>query len=135
MNTKAKVMKTCYYMPGVFAAFRVAITLWFLISNPMDLPLRFMELIPLTFYIVYSFTYFRLYSDGVPVISIVAPVLLHAALIFAFKRVLVIAPFSVLLLLDVAYLIVKSVKANLYPFDIEGDDDDDLSKFEEDEEG
>ena len=131
MSSKQRMMLFSYYLPGIFALIRVGVTVWFLMSNPMGLPLRFLQVIVLVVYGIFTFTYFKLYSDGVPVISIVTPSLVHAVLIFAFKRVVVVAPFVVLLLLDIAYLVVKSVKANLFPFDIEGDDEDDVFDLEE----
>lgn len=136
MSTKQKLMLFSYYLPGVFALIRVCVTIWFLVSNPLNLPLRFIQVFAIVVYAVFSFTYFKLYSDGVPVISLIAPSLVHAVVIFAFQRVVVVAPFVVLLLLDIAYLIVKSVKANLFPFDIDGDDEDefDISEFTDDAE-
>ena len=131
MSSKQRIMLLSYYLPGVFSIIRVGITIWFLVSNPMNLPLRFIQVIIIGVYVVFNFTYFKLYSDGVPVISLIAPTLVHAILIFVFQRVVIIAPFVVLLLLDIAYLVVKSVKANLFPFDIDGMDDGDEFDLEE----
>lgn len=131
MGTKQRIMLFCYYLPGVVTAIRVAVTLWFLITNPMGLPLRFIQLVVIGAYIAFTFTYFKLYSDGVPVISIVTPSLVHAVIIYVFKREIVIAPFVALLLLDIAYLVTKSVKASLFPFDIDGNDKGDEFDFED----
>lgn len=131
MGTKQRIMLLSYYLPGFFAVVRVAVTFWFLFYNPMGLPLRFIQVIIIGVYATFSFAYFKLYSDGVPVISVIAPTLVHAILIFVFQRTVVIAPFVVLLLLDIAYLVVKSVKANLFPFDIDGMDDVDEFDLEE----
>lgn len=133
MLTKKKLMYVTYYAPGVITAVRVFVTLWFLVSNPLGMPLRFLQLIPVGVLLAFCFTYFKLYSDGVPVISLIAPTLVHFVLVYVFERVIVVLPFAVLLLLDILYLIVKSVKANMFPFDFDNDDDpeglDDVEEF------
>lgn len=132
MLSKRRKMRFVYLLPAFIAIIRVGITLWFLISNPLDLPLRFFQLIHLGIYAVSMFSFYRLYRDGVPILSLVAPTLVHAIVIFIFKKMIVIVPFAVLFTLDVVFLASKGIKANLYPFDIEGDSDDE--DFFEDEE-
>lgn len=130
MFSKQKLMLFVYHLPGLFACGRVILTFWFLFANPFNLPLRHMQLIVLVVYAVVCFSYYKLYSDGVPVISLITPTLLHAVIVFVFMRVIAVVPFLVLLVFDAVFLVAKSVKASLYPFDIEGDEDD-ISLFDD----
>lgn len=123
MLTKKKLMYAAYYAPGVAAVLRILVTIWFLTSNPLGMPLRFLQLIPIIVLLIFSFTYFKLYSDGVPVISLIAPTLVHFVLVYVFERIIAVLPFAVLLLLDIFYLIAKSLKAAMFPFDFDEDED------------
>lgn len=125
MLSKQRRMRFVYYLPAFFAILRVLVTLWFLVSNPMNLPLRFIQLFHIGVYIVSNFNYYKLYNDGVPVLSLIAPTLVHAILIFIFRKLVIIKPFLVLGALDIVFLVCKSVKANLYPFYVEGEFDED----------
>ena len=124
-----------FYAPGVIAAIRLAVTLLVFIANPARMPLRFLQVIPLCILGVSVFTYFKLYSDGDPVISLMVPTIMHILIIFVFKKQFVIVPFALLLVLDVGYLVVKGLKASMYPFEIEGDEDgtDNFDDLEVDE--
>lgn len=130
MAAKRRWMLLSYYLPGALSILRVLVTLWFLIYNPLMLPLRFIQIVELIVYGVYNFTYFKLYSDGVPVISVLAPNLLHGVIVFIFKKTIPIIPLGFLIAFDSLYLVAKSVKANLYPFDIDGEEEE---EFWEDE--
>lgn len=124
MKSKTNRLKMIFYAPGVVAAIRLAVTLLVFIANPAKMPLRFLQVIPLCILGVSVFTYFKLYSDGDPVISLMVPTIMHILLIFAFKRQLVIIPFALLIILDICYLVVKGIKGSMYPFEVEGDEDD-----------
>lgn len=135
--TKRRILLGSYYLPGVVVLARLLFTLWILIWNPMKMPLPYIQLIPVGVLVVSCFGHFKLYRDAVPVISLMAPTILHIVIIFVFMRVLVIVPFLPVLVLDVLYLVVKAVKANLFPFYLEGDDDDEYLELNdmEDEAG
>lgn len=130
MFSKQKQMLFVYHLPGFFAVLRTVVTLWFFFVNPFNLPLRYIQWFVLVVYAVVCFSYYKLYSDGVPVISVIAPTLIHMVIIFAFMRMLVIIPFLVLGTTDILFLTAKSIKASLYPFDTD-DDDDDMSLFDD----
>lgn len=125
MVAKRRLLYAVFWAPGVLALVRLAVTVWFFIQNPLGLPLRFFQLIPLIAVLVATFSYFKLYSDGVPVITVIAPTLLHAILIYVFQKRIIIIPFIVLVVIDGLFLGIKGLKSNMYPFDIEGDDDED----------
>lgn len=131
MFTRRRIMKGIYWAPGIIGLARIVVTFWFLIRNPLGMPLRFIQLIPMIAVIVAVFMHFKLYQDGVPVITVIAPTLIHAVVVYIFQRKIVPIPFLVILAIDIAFLSVKGVKANMFPFYIEGDDDDDLSGVEE----
>lgn len=118
-------------MPGIIGSIRIVITLWFMTSNPMKMELVYFQLIPLIVCTATMFTFYKLYSDGVPVISLIVPTLVHGVVIFIFKRAINIAPLLVLLFIDILFLFAKGVKANRFPFSIEGEDENDLPDLEE----
>lgn len=117
--SKRRKLQIAFYVPGVLMALRVILTLWVLIINPLGMPMRFFQLIPLGAILVSAFTYFKLYRDSVPVISLILPSIIHFIMIYAFKRVLVIWPFGILLPVDIIFLVVKSLKSSMYPFDMD----------------
>lgn len=132
MLTKRRILKMMFLLPAIVGFIRLGISMWFLIVNPLGMPLRFIQVVPMIALIVALFSYLKLYSDGVPVITVIAPTILHMVIIYIFKKQIVIIPFTVLVLIDALFLILKGVKANLFPFDIDGDDEDDI--FFDDEE-
>lgn len=131
MFTKRRILLGSYYLPGVVVLIRVFFTAWILIKNPMGLRLPFFQLIPLGVMLGSCFGHFKLYRDAVPVISLMVPTLLHAILIFVFLREVMILPFLPVFVPDILYLVVKAVKANLFPFYMEGDDEDELTDIED----
>lgn len=124
MGSKRKKMLAIWILPGVMAIIRVTVTMVYLIWNPLAMPLRFFQLINIGVYIGTSFSYYKLYRDGVPVISVITPLLLHGILVFLFKRVIAWQSIVPLFVLDVLFLITKGIKSSLFPYDIEGEDDD-----------
>lgn len=124
MLSKKRKMLLVYYLPLVLTVIRVIITFWFFVENPLQLGLRFIQGVPLLVYLFFTFTYYKLYHDGVPVITIVVPTILHGIVVFVFQRQLALVPLGVLFALDVLFLILRSIKSNLYPFDIDNDDED-----------
>ena len=131
MFTKRRILLGSFYLPGVVALIRVGFTLWILIQNPMGLRFPYAILIPMFVMLGSCFGHFKLYRDAVPVISLVVPTLLHAIVIFVFLREIMILPFLPVFVPDILYLIVKAVKANLFPFYMEGEDDDELRDIED----
>lgn len=126
MFTKRRILLGSYYLPGVVVLIRLVFTLWILIGNPMGLRFPVLQLIPLGVLLGSCFGHFKMYRDAVPVVSLVGPTLLHAVLIFVFLRKVMILPFLPVFVPDIIYLIVKAVKANLYPFYLEGEDDNEF---------
>lgn len=124
MGSKRKKMLAIWILPGIMAIIRVTVTMVYLIWNPLAMPLRFFQLINIGVYIGTSFSYYKLYRDGVPVISVITPLLLHGILVFLFKRVIAWQSIVPLFVLDVLFLITKGIKSSLFPYDIEGEDDD-----------
>lgn len=122
--SKKRLLLLMFWAPLVTGLLREGVTLWFLIKNPMALPLRFFQLIPMVAIGVSLFSSYKLYQDGVPVISLIAPTMVHAVLIFVFQKHIVFVPFLPLIALDVIFLAFKGIKANSFPYDIDEDDDD-----------
>lgn len=120
-----------YYLPGVVVLIRVIFTVWVLVGNPMGLRFPYVQLIPLGVMLGSCFGHFKLYRDAVPVVSLLVPTLLHGVIIFVFLREIMILPFLPVFVPDILYLVVKAVKANLFPFYMEGEDDDELRDIED----
>ena len=131
MFTKRRILLGSFYLPGIVVLIRLAFTIWVLWKNPMGLRLPYIQLIPLFVMMGSCFGHFKLYRDAVPVISLIVPTLLHAILIFVFLREVMILQFLPVFVPDLLYLVVKAVKANLFPFYMEGEDDDELLDMED----
>lgn len=125
MLTKRRKMLAVYWLPGIIGGIRLLLTALVLVWNPQGMPLRFFQIIPVVALVVALFSYFKLYSDGVPVITLLAPTILHIILVYLFRRAIVIIPFIAVFAIDIVFLVCKSVKVSLYPFDIEGKSPDD----------
>lgn len=125
MLIKRRKMLAVYWLPGIIGGTRLLLTALVLVWNPQGMPLRFFQIFPVVALVVALFSYFKLYSDGVPVITLLAPTILHIILVYLFRRAIVIIPFIAVFAIDIVFLVCKSVKASLYPFDIEGESPDD----------
>lgn len=124
MSTKKRILLSSYYLPGIVVLIRIFFTAWTFYSNPLGLRLLFIQVVPLCVLLGSCFGHFKLYRDGVPVISLMTPNILHFILIIVFYKKVMIVPFLPIVIPDILYLVVKSVKANLFPFYVEGEDDD-----------
>lgn len=135
MKSKVTLLKSMYYMPAVVGSLRCVITLVILIWNPQHMSFRLLQVFPLLVLLFTLFSYMKLYSDGDPVVSLLLPTIVQFLAILLFKRTLEIVPFIVPLLLDVIFLVVKGIKAEAFPFEIEGDEEneDDFHDLESEE--
>lgn len=124
MKSRIFRLKVFFYAPVVIALLRCLVTFIIFVMNPQNMSLRFLQIIPVGVLLFSLFTYLKLYSDGDPVISLLLPTILHFIVILVFKRSVEIIPFLVPLFFDGAYLVVKGIKASLYPFEIEGEEEE-----------
>lgn len=122
--SKRKKLLFGYYAPGVLALLRLVVTIWFFGWSHIELPLRYIQLVPLCALLVTQFTYFKLYRDGVPVISLILPSMLHFVIILVALRRVIITPFVLLLVIDIGFLVARGVKANLFPFSVDEDEEE-----------
>ncbi len=122
MLTKKTVLRLSFYIPGVIVLIRLGFTIWVLASNPLGLKLAFIQLVPMGVLLASCFGHFKLYRDGVPVISLMAPTIVHFILILVFYKTTQLVPFLPTFVPDIVYLVAKSIKANLFPFYVEGED-------------
>ena len=122
MGYKRKIMLASYYAPGVVAGLRAIFTIWFLFWNPFNMELVIFQIVPLLVLIAFTFLYFKMYRDSVPIVSLLLPTLLQGVLIFIFKRTITLFPFVVVLTLDASYLACKGLKATFFPFVLDGQD-------------
>ena len=112
-----------FYVPVLVALLRILLTLAIFIWNTMEMPMRWLQIIPLGVLVCSIFLYLKLYSDGDPIISLLLPSIIHIVLASVFSSTIVILPFIPTLLIDAIYLTVKGVKASAFPFEIEGEDE------------
>ena len=125
MNSRVKFLKTIFILPAIVAALRLLLTAIVFIFNPTDMSLRFIQSFPVIVLLVSLFTYLKLYSDSAPVITLLLPSIAHIIIIFIFTRHLEILPFIPVIILDIFYIIIKGIKATAFPFEIEGEEDED----------
>ena len=119
-----------YRTPKAIGLIRILLTLVVFAFNPLGLPLCFMQTFPMLVIMVTLFAYGKLFSDMVPVITLLLPTIVHFAVIVLFMDKIVIAAFLPFILTDVAFLVTKGIKASYFPFAIEGEKDV-LSEFQE----
>ena len=129
MFTKRRLLMFMYYLPGIVFLIRLFFTAWTFYSNPLGLRLPYFQLIPLGVLVGSCFGHFKLYRDAVPVVSLLVPTLLQAVLVAVFTRTIMIIPFLPVFIPDILYLVVKSIKASMFPFYTEGEDDEDFSEL------
>lgn len=133
MKNRRALLLTMYWLPIAIAAIRLILTVMVFIWNPMHLPLRFLQVIPLLVLGFSIFMYMKLYTDSDPIVTLIAPSIVHFLLIFAFRREIVLIPFAPLVFIDLVYLIVKGIKSTAFPFEVEGEEEN-MSELEELEE-
>ena len=126
----AKKMMLVFRLPMVAGAVRLLLTVIYLAYNPMQLPFRFIQIIPMVVLIINLFAYRKLFSDGDPVITLLLPTIIHFVLVVLLTKTVVIVPFVPLFAIDLVYLVVKGVKASRFPFVME-EEHDVLSEFSE----
>lgn len=130
MSARTRKLWVAFYTPMVVIGIRILLTLIVLIWNPWHLSLPVLQLIPVIVLLVTLFMYTQFFTDGVPVVSLLVPSILHFLVILAFRRRVEIMPFIPLLVTDIMVLVVKGIKASYFPFEIEGDEEDDFSDLE-----
>ncbi len=132
MKNMRRKLLLAYYMPIAVGVLRVLTTMAVFVWNPQALPLRFIQVIPLIVLLVSLFSYMKLFTDNDPIVSLLLPTIVHFLVIFGFRRQVVLIPFLPLVVLDIVYLFVKGLKATMFPFEIEGEEDyeDDLLEDE-----
>lgn len=121
----ATKLRVYYYAPVLIAVLRLIVTAIILAINPQNMSLRFFQVIPIGVLLATIFMYMKLYSDGDPVVSLLMPTIIQVICIFVFKKQVEIVPFIVPVFLDAVFLVVKGIKASCYPFEIEGEEDED----------
>ena len=121
---KRKEMLAFYYLVGIVMLLAVCIRFTFLIWNPLGLWFRWLQIVPIVLYAVYAFMYFKLYSDSVPVITILSTTVVHGVLCYVFTKTVAWRPLLVLVSIDILYIVVASCKASWFPFVIDGEEED-----------
>lgn len=121
---KKRILFAGFLAPGVIALIRLVVTLYICIWRPSFLPLHWFQLIPLLAIGVHCFMYFKLFRDGVPVISVLLPTMLHFVIVLFVVHIMAIAPFVLLMAIDILFLIACGIKSSMFPYSIDEDDED-----------
>lgn len=133
MKRKTSLMLACFRAPKVVAWLRIIATFVVLIWNPFSLRFRYFQLIPFLVLVVNFILYCKLFSDAVPVITLFLPTIMHFAMLAVMYNTMNFVPFIPLFTLDVLYVVAKTVKASFFPFEVEGEDEENLDDIYENE--
>ena len=90
----------------------------------MGMPYRFFQLVPTFAVAVYTYLYLKLFSDTVPVIPVLLPTILQFITAWVASGTMTWVPFVPVFIFDILYVFIKAVKANVYPFVIENEEED-----------
>lgn len=124
MHERVKRLKFVFYLPAVLGVLRLLATAVILFANPFGMHLRALQIIPALVIVGSLFMYLKLFSDNVPVVSLLVPSIAQFLLILAFRRVVELVPFILPLILDILFIVGKTFKASAFPFEFEGDEEE-----------
>ena len=132
MKKRILKLKIAFAFPGIISAIRILLTMFVLVYNPLDMPLRFIQVVPMFVVMWNLVSYYILYTDSTPVIPLLLPTIIHFVIILVMTKVVILVPFIPFLVVDFVYIIIKYIKSSMFPFEMEGDEDDNLlDEFEE----
>lgn len=117
---RAKEMIAVYMLPAVAAIFRLIITLMMFALASDGFTLKYFQVIPLLVIAASCFRQYRLYRDGVPVISLLTPTIVQCILSAAFFKMVPVLQLVFIVLSDLCFLVAKAYKPTQVPFAIEG---------------
>lgn len=125
------MLRVAYYSVIVAALLRIAATIIIIAANPFNTPLPILQLLPTGIICCSLFAYVKLYRDGVPVISLILSDVAIFCIQWAFNDAVVWIPFLLPWGADVLYLIVKMIKVEKFPFEVEGEEESLQEAWEE----
>lgn len=70
MRTRIRMLQLAFYLPVAIAFLRLGLTLAILLANPQNMPLRGFQIIPAIVVAITMFFYLKLYTDSVPIITL-----------------------------------------------------------------
>lgn len=124
MKSRVRLLQTAFYIPVIMGVLRLIITAIILVLNPQNLRLPFFQLIPAAVIVVTLFFYLKMYTDGIPIITLIVPDIVHFLIVLVFTGKVDIIPFVAPVASDILFLVVKGLKASMFPFEIEGKEND-----------
>lgn len=124
MKSRVRLLQAAFYIPAVMGVLRLLVTAIILVVNPQDLRLPVIQLIPAGVIAVNLFFYLNMYTDGIPIITLIVPNLVHFLIVLVFTGEIAIIPFVAPVLSDILFLVAKGLKASMFPFEIEGKEND-----------
>lgn len=124
MKSRVRLLQAAFYIPAAMGVLRLLVTAIILVVNPQGLRLSVIQLIPAGVIAVNLFFYLKMYTDGIPIITLIVPNLVHFLIVLVFTGEIDIIPFIAPVLSDILFLVAKGLKASMFPFEIEGKEND-----------
>lgn len=124
MNTKTEMLAV-YLLPAIVGFIRLVVTVMLIAVGAQVIPLRWIQILPLIVVGCSLFRMYRLYVDGIPVISMLVPSIIHGILCAVFFKRVPWVQLGILVGIDVLFLFAKGFKPTQIPFQIEGQEEED----------
>lgn len=118
--TKRQQMLLLYFLPLVFALFRIILVFILFYAVP-NMHFKFLQFFTLIGVFVSCFAQYRLYIDGIPVVSVLVPTIVQSILSAIFYGEVLLLPTIVIFLFDIFFLFLKGVKQTVIPFTTDKD--------------
>lgn len=112
-------MLAIYYLPATAAVFRLIVTLMMLIFASDGFHFKVIQLVSLCIIAASCFRQYRLFVDGIPVISLTVPTILQCVLSAAFFGEVPLFQVVFIALFDLIFLFTKGYKPTQIPFQID----------------
>lgn len=112
---KTKLLKFIHYFTFILGLINILLLLYFIFFNPFDVKLVWILVLPIAVFIYDLFSYYKLYKDNVPVITLVIPYILHIGLTYLFYKQISWKCFLILICSSIVYMLYKIFKVSLYP--------------------
>lgn len=118
--TKLRLLQIIQYLSLILGIFNILLLLYFIFFNPFNIKLVWILVIPIITFTYDLFTYYKLYQDNVPVITLFVPYLFHIGLSYLFYKQISWKGFLILIIASLIYMLYKMFKVSVYPLQKEG---------------
>ncbi len=113
---KKKFMLFLHYLVGISLFCNLSMTVAYIAFNLFSVRFKLFLFISLIFYLWNIMSYYKLHSDSVPVITLLLPHIVHMVFEYFILHDLDWEAITILIILDIIFIIIKSYKASAFPF-------------------